>query len=106
MNSKKKRYEYSRTAETNTVKSALQEMLSTYRIKDKFTATQITSSWGRMMGEPIAKRTEKVYMKNKKIFVKLTSAPLKNELSLSKQKVKNLFQKEFGEDTIEDIVFL
>lgn len=106
MKAKKKYPEHFRTAETNTVKSALHEMLNTYRLKDKFTATQIASSWNRLMGEPIAKRTEKVYMKNKKLFVKLTSAPLKNELSLSKQKVKSLFQQEFGADTIEDIVFL
>lgn len=106
MDSKKKRHEYSRTAETNTVKSALQELLSTYKIKDKFTATQITSSWGKIMGEPIAKRTDKIYMKNKKLFIKITSAPLKNELSLSKQRIKSLFQKEFGENAVEEIIFL
>lgn len=106
MNFKKNPYKDLRTAETSTVKSAIHELLNTYKIKDKFTATQITASWGTLMGEPIARRTEKVYMKDKKLFVKLNSAPLKNELSLSKQKVKNLFQQEFGDNAVEDIVFL
>lgn len=106
MNLKKNPYKDLRTAETSTVKSAIHEMLNTYRIKDKFTATQITASWGTIMGEPIARRTEKVFMKDKKLFVKLNSAPLKNELSLSKHKIKSLFDKEFGAGEVEDIVFL
>ena len=106
MNFKKNPYKNLRTAETSTVKSAIHELLNTYKIKDKFTATQITASWGTLMGEPIARRTEKIYMKDKKLFVKLNSAPLKNELSLSKQKVISLFEKEFGEGAVQDIVFL
>lgn len=106
MNLKNNPYKDLRTAETSTVKSAIHELLATYKIKDKFTATQITTSWGTLMGDPIARRTEKVFMKDKKLFVKLNSAPLKNELSLSKQKMLSLFEKEFGEGAVQDIVFL
>lgn len=106
MNPKRNPHKNLRTAETSTVKSAVQDLLNRYKINDKFTATQIISSWGRIMGEPIAKRTDKVYIKDKKLFVKLNSAPLKNELSLSRQKVKALFLREFGEDALEEVIFL
>ena len=95
-----------RNADTSTIKSAMQELLNTYKIREKFTSTQIIASWERMMGEPIAKRTEKIYIKDKKLFVKLGSRALKQELSYSKEKVKELFLKEFGEDALVDIVFL
>ena len=95
-----------RKAETSTIKTAMQELLNTYKIQDKFTSTQIVSSWGRIMGEPIARRTEKVYIKDKKLFIKITSAALKQELSLSKDKVKELFVREFGEDALKEIIFL
>lgn len=95
-----------RKAETSTIKSAMQELLNTYKIQDKFTATQIVASWARIMGEPIAKRTGKVYIKDKKLYVKITSAALKQELSLSKDKVKELFLKEFGEDALVDVIFM
>lgn len=95
-----------RKAETNTIKSAMQDLLSTYKIQDKFNATQMVASWERIMGEPIAKRTEKVFVKEKKLYVKITSGALKQELALSKDKVKDLFLNEFGEDALLDIVFV
>lgn|SRR5690606_36637757 len=102
----KNKYQNPRSAETNTIKSAVQELLQAYKIKDKYTATQVSGAWGKIMGEPIRKRTEQVFMKDKKLFVKLNSAPLKNELSLSKQKIVDLFCKEFGEDVLKEVVFL
>lgn len=106
MNLNGKKYFNARKAETSSIKSALQELLCTYKIEDKYTATQITTAWGRIMGEPISRRTEKIFMKGKKLFVKLNSAPLKNELSLSKDKIVALFAQEFGHDALEEIIFL
>lgn len=95
-----------RKSETSTVKDAIQELLNTYNIKDKYNATRIASSWGGLMGAPIANRTENVFLKEKKMFVKLTSAPLKHELQISKSKVLDIFNREFGSGAVEDIVFL
>lgn len=95
-----------RKSDTSILKDAFQDLLHSYKIKDKFNATQLVSSWGKLMGSPIASRTEKVFMKERKLFVKLTSAPLKHELNLSKTKVLDIFKKEFGENSLEDIVFL
>lgn len=106
MKTKKNFFTNPRKAETSTIKSAMAELLKTYKIQDKFTATQIVASWAIIMGEPIARRTEKVYIKDKKLYVKITSAALKQELSLSKDKVISLFIKEFGEGVLEEVIFL
>ena len=95
-----------RRADTSTIKSAMEELLNAYKIRDKFDATQIAASWERIMGEPIAKRTDKVFIKDKKLYVKISSGPLKQELSLSRDKVKGLFLKEFGEEALVDVVFI
>ncbi|MTI33519.1 DUF721 domain-containing protein [Xanthovirga aplysinae] len=95
-----------RKSETSTVGEAFQEMLKAYRLKNRFTATQIVHSWTKLMGPPIGNRTEKVRLKDKTLFVTLNSAPLKHELSLSKFKIIEIFNREFGEDTIEEVVFL
>ena len=42
---------------------------------------------------------------HKKLKVKIDSAPLKNELNLSKSKVLEILEKELGKGVIEDIVF-
>ena len=58
------------------------------------------------MGKPIAKRTTKIFIKEKVMFVELTSAPLKQELSLSKTKILQILNNEAGENLLEDIVFI
>jgi len=95
-----------RKSETSTVGEAMHELLNTYRLKAKFEQTQLINSWERLMGEPIARRTDKIYINNRKLYVKLKSASLKHELGMSKSKILAIFLKEFGEVIVDDIVFL
>lgn len=84
----------------------MNELLETYRIQSKFDATRLTSSWERLMGTPIARRTKRVFVKDRRLFVELTSAPLKHELTLSKSTILNILEKEFGQKMVDDIIFL
>jgi predicted nucleic acid-binding Zn ribbon protein len=106
MSYKPKAYDHlNRKSDTSTVGEALQEMYKAYRLDGRFKSSQVVNSWERLMGKPIASRTEKIFLNNKKLYIKLTSAPLKQELSMSKQKIVEIFNREFGEGTIEEIVF-
>lgn len=95
-----------RKSNFSTLGESLSELLNTYNIQKKFDATRITSSWERLMGTPIAKRTQRVFVKDRKLFVELNSAPLKHELSLSKRMILDIFDEEFGQKLLDDIVFL
>ena len=96
----------SKNSNLSTVGESLEQLLKTYRIQNKFDATRLTSSWGRLMGDPIAKRTKRLFMKDRKLFVELSSAPLKHELTLSKRMILDIFYQEFGEKMVDDIVFI
>lgn len=95
-----------RKAQMSTVGEAMQELLNTYKLKAKFDQTQLINSWDRIMGTPIAKRTDKLFISDRKLYVKISSAPLKQELNLSKSKIMSLFMREFGEVIVDDVVFL
>ncbi len=95
-----------RKSEATPLKEALQDLLKSYHIDGKFQETQLISSWETIMGKAIAKRTGKIYIKDKKMFVELTSAPLKQELNMSKSKVMEMFNNRFNKNVIEEIVFL
>lgn len=58
------------------------------------------------MGSPIAKRTSKIYFQENKLFVKLNSAPLKHELTMSKSKIIKMLNEDAGSNVIEEIIFL
>ncbi len=94
-----------RKSEISPMKQAIEEMLKSYKIDRKFNQTSLVKSWGAIMGAPIANRTTELFIKDKTLFVTLNSAPLKQELTIGKKKVLELFRKEFGEDVIDEIIF-
>ena len=95
-----------RKSETSSLKSVIEEMLESYKIKDKFDQNKLIANWEQIMGTMIAKRTDKVYVHKKVLFVHLNSAALRNELSIAKQKVLDLIWEHTGKDQIKDVKFL
>lgn len=88
------------------VSEAIKELLKQYHIEQKFDETSIVTSWERLVGAAIAKRTKKVFMRNQVLFVELTSPSLKHDLSYSKTHILELFQKEFGKESVKEIVLM
>jgi len=85
---------------------AIEQLLHSYHIKAKFDEANLIGSWERMVGKPVAKRTKKVFIRDKVMFVELESPSMKNELSFHKKEIIELFQKEFGQDIIREIVIM
>ncbi|MBK8291272.1 MAG: DUF721 domain-containing protein [Flammeovirgaceae bacterium] len=91
---------------TQHIGQAIQQLLNRYHIKSRFDEANLISSWERMVGKPVAKRTKKLYMRNQVLFVELDSPAMKNDLSIHKSKIIEVFQKEFGSDVIKEIVIM
>lgn len=91
---------------TQHVGDAIKELLKQYHIEQKFDEASMVTSWERLVGAAIAKRTKKVFVKNHVLFVELTSPSLKHDLSYSKTHILELFQKEFGKDSVKEIVLM
>ncbi len=95
-----------RNPETTTLKSALDELLKSYKLESKFVAARLRKDWERLMGKPISNRTSRIRLNNGKVSIYLTSAPLKQELNMSKSKILEILRKEYGEEAIKDVIFL
>jgi hypothetical protein len=88
------------------LKEAIEDMLELYKLRSKFNETYIVAYWEQIMGLPISSRTTELYIKERKLFVQLDSAPLRNELLLAKTKIISLLNKQVGEDIIDEVVFI
>jgi predicted nucleic acid-binding Zn ribbon protein len=86
------------------VGQAIRDMLNSYRLSNKFDEANLIDSWERLVGKPIAKRTKKIYIKNKVLFVEFDSPTMRHDFSLHKVTVLEMFKKEFGEGIITEIV--
>ena len=95
-----------RKSNTSTVGETIRDLLNVYRLQNRFDEARLVDSWDRLMGKSIASRTTKLFIKDKKLFVQVNSAPLKNELSLSKPKIIEIFEREIGKDIIKEVILL
>jgi predicted nucleic acid-binding Zn ribbon protein len=92
--------------EIQSVGQAIRELLNSYRLTSKFDETQLINSWERIAGKPISRRTKKIYIRNKVLFVELDSPTMRHDFSLHKEQVLDLFKKEFGAGIITDIIVM
>lgn len=88
-----------------TLGQVIRELLKTYNLTDKLTEVRLVNSWESVVGKMIAKHTINLKVKKRKLFVKLDSAALTNELTYSKSRIIDMLNKEAGEKVIFDIVF-
>jgi predicted nucleic acid-binding Zn ribbon protein len=93
-------------ANTVHIGDAIQDLLKSYRLKSKFDEANLVSSWERLVGKPVARRTKKVFIRNHVLFVELDSPGMKHDLNLHKNDIVAVFAKEFGPDVIKEIVIM
>lgn len=87
------------------LKEAFNKLLHSYEIKDKYEANKLVLSWKELMGPTIANRTEKIYLLDHTLHIKLSSPHLRQEMMMSKQRVLDIIVEKFGNDLVKDIRF-
>ncbi|GGF02828.1 DUF721 domain-containing protein [Hymenobacter cavernae] len=98
--------ENSRRADIVPLKDGITALLKAYRLQGKLNEVTVVSSWERIMGKAVALKTQEVYVSNHKLFVRLSSAPLKHELVMAKTRVVEIINAEIGEQVIQEVIFL
>ncbi len=83
----------------------IREVLKRNRLEDKITETRIMSSWEKVMGQHIARYTNRVVLQRRTLIIYLRSSVLRNELSMGKNKIIKMLNEEIGEDAIDKITF-
>ncbi len=89
-----------------TLGEAIQELIKTYRLEDKLNQARLIKSWDTVTGEMISRHTEKLFVKGNKLYIKLDSDALKNELIYARTKLVKMLNDSVGSEIITEIVFL
>ncbi|MFC7525899.1 DUF721 domain-containing protein [Parapedobacter sp. GCM10030251] len=89
-----------------TIKEAIEKMLDVYKLRRKFDETALISAWPQLMGNAIANRTKQLYIRDKKLFVKVESSVIKHELLLMRSQIIGRMNEHVGQVVIEELVIL
>lgn len=86
----------------------LDEVINSYLkqmdLDGKLKEVKITSSWEEIVGKLIARKTDKIFIKDRKLFVYLNSSIVRNELSMLKDSLMDELNKKAGDSVIDDII--
>jgi hypothetical protein len=74
------------------------------KLKPQLNETKIKNLWEDLMGKTIATYTSNIVVRKGILYISILSAPLRQELSFSKDKIKSLLNDELGEEFITEVV--
>lgn len=88
------------------MKEAIKQMLEVYKLDKKFDETSLLTAWPELIGSAIANRTTQLYIRDKKLYVKVESAVIKHELMLMRRQILVRLNEHVGRVVVEELVLL
>jgi len=88
----------------NNLKSVIEDFFSAYGLKEQYLQNKIICNWEEIMGSMVARHTNDIYIKGKKLFLFLDSAPLRQELTMIKKQMIRKVNEAAGEELISDVI--
>ena len=88
-----------------TLKAAIDELLKTFHLDEKLNEVMLINSWEKLMGKSVSNRTTQIYIRDKKLFVYLNSASLRQELHNERERIIKLLNEEAGAAVVNEIIF-
>ncbi len=88
------------------LKDAIEQMLQVYKLRRKFDETSLIVAWPEMMGKAVANRTKDIFIRDRKLFIRLESAVIKNELLMMRSNIIEKMNERAGSNIIDEIIFL
>ncbi|WP_242695999.1 DUF721 domain-containing protein [Desertivirga brevis] len=89
-----------------TIKEAVEQLLNVYKLRRKFDETSLIAAWPEMMGKAIASRTTQMYIRERRMFIRVDSSVVKNELVMIRSQILDKMNERAGKKVLDEIVFL
>lgn len=75
-------------------------------LSQKLAETRLINSWISILGKGVSQYTESLFIRNRILYVRLTSSVLKNELLMCREKIIGNLNEHVGQNVIDEIRFI
>lgn len=96
-------YRYRKTNDAP-VGNVVLQMLKAYGIQDKYFEARAKQLWHETMGPTISGYTQNIYVKNRKLYITISSSSLRQEISYSKEKIRKFINEGIGQEFIQAVM--
>lgn len=94
-----------RKKNTELLSDVIRQVLKEQHLDKPLNEKRLIDSWSVILGNNIVQYTSDLHIRNKVLYVSLTSSVLRHDLFLSREEIKNSLNKHVGVEVIVDIVF-
>ncbi|MDO4880262.1 MAG: DUF721 domain-containing protein [Capnocytophaga sp.] len=94
-----------RINDVSSLKHILGEVVTDNNLTYGLEKVQIKDVWKKIANEGIIRYTDDIRLQGSTLFIKLSSAPLKENLSLEKSRLIEMINEEFGKEVVKEIIF-
>jgi len=93
-----------RVSNEGSIGDVLKEFIEKNKLQSGMDKINVEEAWKSLMGNGVNSYTKEVVLKGTTLYVSLTSAVLREELSYGKQKIIKMINEEIGKEVIKDVI--
>lgn len=93
-----------RLSNESSIADVLQQFIQQNKLESGMDKIDVEQAWKSLMGNGVNSYTQDVLLKGTTLYVKLTSAVLREELSFGKQKIIAMLNEELKKDVVKDLI--
>lgn len=82
----------------------LKQIISSNKLQPGIDQIQVAAAWKNLMGNGVNSYTRNIALKGSTLYVELTSAVLREELTYGKAKIIAMINAEFGREILSEVV--
>jgi len=87
------------------LKAAIQQFIRAHRMQNRLDEVDVVQAWSACFGAYVERQTRSIRLQEGgKLWVKLDSGPLKEELQMSKGQVVERLNEELGRSVVRELV--
>lgn len=94
-----------RKRNTELLKDVIAQVLKNNHLDKKLNDKHIIDAWPKILGENITQYTTEISIRNRILYVSISSAVLRHDLFLSREQIVNSLNNEVGAEVIKEIIF-
>ncbi|WP_395054547.1 DUF721 domain-containing protein [Flavobacterium sp.] len=93
-----------RSSNESSISDVLKQFIVVNKLENGMDKIDVEQAWKSLMGNGVNSYTQEVVLKGSTLYVKLTSAVLREELSYGKDKIIKMINEELRKDVITAVV--
>ena len=93
-----------RVSNEGSIGDVLKQFIEKNKLQAGMDRIDVQDAWKSLMGNGVNSYTKEVVLKGSTLYVALTSAVLREELSYGKQKIIKMINEELGKEVIKDVI--